>query len=128
MKKILVIGAVVLLGLVVGSAVLFKFWLLPTVQESTNSGVVEPRPAQATILAAKETGLIVDQLAGVRLRLEVRPAQGEPFQVTVTRAVSRFDLAQYKPGATLKINYDKQNRSRVELTSTPQLPASQPGN
>lgn len=74
-------------------------------------------PAQATILGIWDTGLTVNDNPQIGMHLEVRPANGEPFQAQVKKIVSRIQISQFQPGATLEVRYDPNDRTKVAVAA-----------
>lgn len=73
-------------------------------------------PAEATILAIRETGWTVNTIYPVvRLKLEVRPPGGRPYEAEVRTIIGRLDVPQLQPGATVAVKYDPRKPSRVAL-------------
>ncbi len=73
-------------------------------------------PAEASILDIRETGWTVNNIYPVvKLRLEVRPPGGEPYQAEVQTLVGRLDVPQLQPGALVAVRYDPRHPSRVAL-------------
>lgn len=72
--------------------------------------------AEATILEVKETGMTVNEIYPViKLVLEVRPPEGQPFQVETKELINRFDIPTYQPGAVLPVLYDPRNPKKVAV-------------
>ena len=76
-------------------------------------------PADATILEVRETGWTVNQIYPVvKLKLEVRPPGGQPYQAEIQTLIGRLDVAQIRPGAVVAVKYDPRNPSKVALADT----------
>jgi hypothetical protein len=72
--------------------------------------------AQAKILSIADTGITVNEDPVIRLAVEVRPADGPPYQATIKRLlVSRLEVAQYQPGTVIGVRYDPKDPSRVSI-------------
>ena len=73
-------------------------------------------PAQATVLSIFDTGESINGYNIVRLAVEVRPAEGQPYQATVGRLViSCLQAFQYQPGKIIAVRYDPRDKSRVAV-------------
>ncbi len=89
-------------------------------------------PAEATILEIRETGWTVNNIYPVvKLKLEVRPPGGQPYQAEVQTLIGRLDVPQLQPGALVPVRYDPRKPSRVALAEagSPQtgpIPAAAP--
>ncbi len=87
------------------------------------SGVSEARelqrigqPAAAIVLEVWDTGITRNKDPVIGLRVEVHPAQGEPYQATIEKSVvSRVDIPQFQPGSRLAVRVDPANPARVGL-------------
>jgi hypothetical protein len=68
----------------------------------------------ATILAVEETGITINRNYPVaKLRLQVEPAQGQPYEVTAKCLMNRFDIPVYQPGARVAVVIDPRNPRKV---------------
>lgn len=89
--------------------------------------------AEATVLEIRETGWTVNSIYPVvKLELEVRPPDGQPYQAEVQTLIGRLDVPQLQPGALVAVRYDPRNPSRVALaeagsTRLGAIPAAAPG-
>lgn len=73
-------------------------------------------PAEATILEVAETGMTVNRIYPVvKLKLEVRPPAGQPYQAELQTIINRLDIPQFQPGAVLAVRYDPADPSKVAL-------------
>jgi hypothetical protein len=75
--------------------------------------------AQATVLRVGETGGASRTRVGLALRLEVHPAEGDPFDVDLEHSARHLELARLKVGETIPVRYDPQDRSRVMVALEP---------
>jgi hypothetical protein len=74
------------------------------------------RPATATILEIRETGVTIQGTnAQARLRLLVEPENGPPFEVTTKHLVNRFQIPAYQPGNRVAVLVDPSNPRRVAI-------------
>jgi hypothetical protein len=73
-------------------------------------------PAQAAVLSIYDTGESINGYNIVRLAVEVRPADRQPYQATVGRLViSCLQAFQYQPGKIIAVRYDPRDPSRVAV-------------
>ncbi len=72
-------------------------------------------PAEAVVLKVWDTGTSLNDNPQVGLLLEVRPADGAPFQTETASVASRLEAARICPGAIVQVKYDPQDRRRVAL-------------
>jgi hypothetical protein len=80
-------------------------------------------PAEATILEVGETGITVNNIYPVvKLKLEVRPPGGQPYQAELQTIIERLDIPQFQPGTVLAVKYDPKDPSNVALAA-----AEEPG-
>jgi hypothetical protein len=71
--------------------------------------------AAATILDLTDTGSRYNKNPEVRLKLEIRPQNGDPYIAEVRTVISVVELPKYQPGATLRVKYDPENPSTVAI-------------
>lgn len=72
--------------------------------------------AEATIVEVKETGMTVNEIYPlVKLVLEVRPPEGQPFRVETKELINRFEIPTFQPGAVLPVLYDPRNPKKVAV-------------
>ncbi len=72
--------------------------------------------AEATIVEVKETGMTVNEIYPVvKLVLEVRPPEGQPFRVETKELINRFEIPTFQPGAVLPVLYDPKNPKKVAV-------------
>ncbi|MDJ0757379.1 MAG: hypothetical protein QNJ45_27850 [Ardenticatenaceae bacterium] len=72
-------------------------------------------PAQATVLKAWQTGVIVNHNPQIGLHLKVFPTQGNPYEVETKAVVNQLHLAQLQVGNQIAVKIDPQDQSRVIL-------------
>jgi hypothetical protein len=73
-------------------------------------------PGWATILAVEETGITINRNYPLaKLRLQVEPAEGEPYQVTAKCLMNRFDIPACQPGARVAVVIDPRHPHRVGI-------------
>lgn len=75
------------------------------------SGVEAP----ARVVEVIDTRVRVTFNPQVRVKLEVQPAEGEPFPAEVIVVLSAVDLQKVRPGNTVMVRYDPGDHSRVAL-------------
>lgn len=63
-------------------------------------------PAEAIILKVMDTGTTINKNPLVRLLLEVHPPNQPTFQAEAERLISRLQIPQIQPGATVHVKYD----------------------
>lgn len=81
-------------------------------QELLESGT----PAEATIVALEETGITINRIYPVvKLKLEVRPPGGQPYQAELQTMIDRLDIPQVQPGKVVPVVYDPADPSKVAL-------------
>jgi hypothetical protein len=72
--------------------------------------------AEATILEVTDTRWTVNEIYPViKLRLEVRPPDGQPFQVETKEVINRVDIPQFQPGAVVPVMYDPKDPENVSV-------------
>jgi hypothetical protein len=82
-------------------------------------------PAEAAVVAMEDTGESIDGYYIVRLAVEVRPADRQPYQATIQRLViSGIQAFQYQPGKIIAVHYDPRDPSRVAVDPAPVAAAS----
>jgi len=70
-------------------------------------------PAQATILSLKESGLRVNDRPELYIELEVRPPEGQVYEVTVSRITSVIEVPRLQPGSTVAVVIAPDNPQNV---------------
>jgi hypothetical protein len=94
---------------------------LSVAKDLQNTGI----PAQAEILAISETGMSINDDPVIRIDVQVRPANGQPYAATIKRLlVSRLEIPQYQPGKVIGVRFDPKDPSRVSVDLGPQRAAS----
>jgi hypothetical protein len=63
-------------------------------------------PAEAIILKITDTGTTINNNPVVRLLLEVHPPNQPVFQAETERLISRLEIPQVQPGASVSVKYD----------------------
>ena len=66
----------------------------------------EGLPAEAKILSISDTGTTINENPVVRLRLEVHPQDGLPFETEAEQLISRLQVPMIQPGMTVPVKYD----------------------
>jgi hypothetical protein len=64
-------------------------------------------PADATVVSVADTGVTINNNPRVKLQLHVVPSSGDPFDISVTKLVSRIAIP--RAGETHKIKYNVAN-------------------
>lgn len=62
--------------------------------------------AEAKILSISDTGTTINQNPVVRLRMEVQPPDGLPFETEAEQLISRLQIPMIQPGMTVPVKYD----------------------
>ncbi len=92
----------------------YKTAISPTIKRVAlqRSGV----QAEATILEVIDTHWTVNRIYPViKLRLEVHPPQGEPFQAETKEVIGRMEIPLFQPGAVIPVIYDPKNQKTVSV-------------
>jgi hypothetical protein len=69
--------------------------------------------ARAAVVAARETGTMLNMQPVLEVDLTVMPAAEPPFPVTVRQPVAVTALAALRPGAALQVKFNPSDRSTV---------------
>ena len=70
----------------------------------------------ATILEVRETGMTVNENYPIaKLRLQVEPTDGEPYEVTTKCLMNRFDIPSYQQGNRVAVVIDPNDRTKVAV-------------
>jgi hypothetical protein len=73
-------------------------------------------PAEATILKAKETGTVINDIYYmIDFQLEVRPPNRSPYQTETKGQISIATMAQFQPGMVVAVKFDPKNPKKVAL-------------
>lgn len=104
---------------IVGPAMAFAFFMMGyffLLSPYQNLKLIQNgEPAMAEIIEISPTGNWVNEQPEVRLRLIVRPENGQSYETTKSMVISPVYLPQFQPGAQLKIKYDPKNIKRVAV-------------
>lgn len=73
--------------------------------------------AQAIILSAEDTGVTMNDSPQVRLRLQVSPANSQPFQSEAVFFLNRLQTGLIVPGTPVEVRYDPADLSKVAVAS-----------
>lgn len=71
--------------------------------------------AQATVLAVQDTGMTINDNPRVKLKMQVMPDGGTPFEATKTMTVSRVAIP--RAGDQFYVKYDPANPDTIEMDS-----------
>jgi hypothetical protein len=71
------------------------------------------RKGLATIVAVRDTGVMVDENPQAELDLQVAVAGLEPYDVTHRQVISRIAIGSFWPGAKVPIRVDPQDPQNV---------------
>jgi hypothetical protein len=63
-------------------------------------------PAQATVLALRDTGMTINQSPVAHLKLRVEPGDRAPFEAETELLLNRLEVPQVQPGAQVAVRYD----------------------
>lgn len=78
---------------------------------SNRAALARGVPAEAVILKISDTGTTINDDPVVRLLLQVHPPGQSPFQAETEQLVSRLQILQVQPGATVQVKYDPTNQA-----------------
>jgi hypothetical protein len=101
------VATVVIIGLAFGPDFLADM----ETREILETGVA----AEAEVLDYYDTGNRYNSNPEVRVTLQVRPRDGEPFRAVVNTVLSPVSLAKKPVGSTVHVKYDPNDRSRVAM-------------
>lgn len=79
-----------------------------------NNLMTNGTPAQATVVALRDTGMQVNLQPVMEVDLTVFPADGPPFPATATTQ-GHAQLAMLTPGTSVQVRYDPANRATVSI-------------
>lgn len=114
----------IIVGPVIAAGIGALLWAAFGALYRENALLRSGEPAQARIIAVRDTGVTVNDNPRIELELEVRRA-GHPAYQTRTRAVvSRLQAALYQPGMNVDVRVDPKKPKRVALV---ELVQEQPG-
>lgn len=110
---------IVVVGLLTALILLFTFRYVRKMsgsnkdaQRIAQTGV----PGQGRILNVHQTGTYINNNPVADILLEVHPANGQPpYQTSVRRIVSLFQISQFQQGAVLPIKIDPADPTKVVL-------------
>ena len=71
------------------------------------------RKGLATVVALRDTGVMVDENPQAELDLQVAVAGIEPYDVTHRQVISRIAIGSFWPGAKVPIRVDPQDPQNV---------------
>jgi hypothetical protein len=113
---------IVITLVIFAASIAFTIWILRYVRRNflgslgANSDILANGVmAQATILKAWQTGMMVNYNPQIGLLLQVQPADGNPYQAETKAVVSQLKLAQLQEGSLVPVKIDPNDRSHVAL-------------
>jgi hypothetical protein len=68
------------------------------------------RSATAKVLAVRETGETDNNSPVVRIKLQVQPPDGPPFEAVAEDVISRLQVGALSPGARVSVRYDPRTK------------------
>lgn len=72
--------------------------------------------AEATILEVEDTGVTINEIYPlIKVRLEVRPPDGEPYRAETKMLVNRLEVPQIQPGLVVPVMYDPRDPASVAV-------------
>ena len=71
------------------------------------------RKGLATVVAVRDTGVMVDENPQAELDLQVAVAGLEPYDVTHRQVISRIAIGSFWPGAKVPVRVDPQDPQNV---------------
>ncbi|MGV3517325.1 hypothetical protein [Luteitalea sp.] len=74
---------------------------------------------EAVVLDISDTGVTLNDDPVVVLHLEVRRGDGTTYTATARALISRLDIPQVQPGATLAVAIDPADPAKVALSGRP---------
>ncbi len=109
------------------------YFFIPIVFDSVEqySLRTEGIPADAVVISATETNTRVNHQPLVSVQLRVHPEGAAPYETSVSQTFSNFELAALRPGATVRVKYNRDDPRSVvvlkpENRPLPNLPARSP--
>ncbi|HTX68448.1 MAG TPA: hypothetical protein VMH50_04805 [Thermoleophilia bacterium] len=84
-------------------------------EEATAGVPADGVPGEATITAARDSGVQVNNMPMLEMDLQVTVGGGEPYAATVRRVVQHAELGRFQVGATVPVTVDPQNREVVVI-------------
>jgi hypothetical protein len=69
----------------------------------------------ATVMAATQTGALVNFNPAVQLELLVTVPESPPYPVSLETVVAQIDLARVQPGATVPVRVARSDRNLVQI-------------
>ena len=106
------------IGLTFAVSIGFSIWLIKYIRKSFygNQDVLDHgHLVQATILKSWQTGAMVNYNPQIGLRLQVQPANGQPYEVETKAVVPQLKLVMLQEGAMIPVKIDPNDRMRVAL-------------
>lgn len=74
------------------------------------------KQATGTILEVEDTGVTINEIYPlIKVRLEVQPPGGAPYQAETKMLVSRLEVPQIQPGLVVPVLYDPKDPSSVTI-------------
>lgn len=100
------------------AAVVFTFYSIFWPEHQREQLIRYGLPGTAVILNADPTGNIYNSQPEIRLRLRVTPADGSSYEAETEMIINPIYVPQFQPGKTVKIKYDREDRSKVAIEET----------
>jgi hypothetical protein len=74
------------------------------------------KPAEATILEVEDTGVTINEIYPlVKVRLQVRPPGGQPYEAETKMLINRMEIPRIQPGLVVQVMYDPKDPSSVAI-------------
>ncbi len=106
---------------VLASVVPMGFWVFKLLTGMHQQAKDEQRilatghPAQGRIMAAQQTGTLVNNNPQVIFTIQVIPQGGQAYQTQLTKIVPLFEMARYQVGANVDLRVDPANPMKVAI-------------
>jgi hypothetical protein len=105
-------------GIIMAGAFFFTVYSLIWPDMAREKILREGSPATAVILDADPTGNVSNSQPEIRLRLKVSPPDGSSYETETVMVVNPVYIPEFQPGKTVKVKYDKEDRSKVAIEET----------
>lgn len=109
------LGIALLLAIVVNIG--FAYFMMYRPAQEEKRMLATGLPGQAIIKDIQSTGVMVNRQPRVRLKVEVIPDQGVPYESESKMVISPVHLPKFQPGNKFKIKIDPKDKNNIYFES-----------
>ncbi len=100
---------IVIIVAIIGGIILWNSRKLKEIEWFKKFGI----PGTGEIISAEQTGVYINNLPQVRLKLNIITGAGSPYTITIKRVFNLLEIGKLIPGARLQLLIDPRRPQRV---------------